>query len=321
MKKIILFILAAITVYSCLQTEDVPSALSEFSVVPQTYEAFAGDPLPVLALKSDSGELPDGEAVTWTSSHPDIVSVAPDGSLKFVVRDIEGKGQVVTIAAEYAGYSSSMKISVKGQILKYNIIDMKEDLGFSILDRNVGALDVSDPGHYFQWGKNEPVTVKTLDPQWSASSPGFSDWSRPGNSPCPKGWEPMSSLDKNSFMNFVSDVIYDYEKCLEDKFPSNYTKAEYEKACSLWKTMNFIPAGYIQASANGQTNVVTSPDRAYIWTGVRSKDDPGKSFYIERATAPKTKVEAPTAVISTAMSLRCVKTDKYKMRKLGLVRH
>ena len=211
MKKILF--LACLCAIAAACTKESGTDISGLSITPESYTVYTDEALPELVLSAEPAEALDGETVTWTSSNPDVISVNSEGVLAFEVDDIEETEMKVTITASVAGgdFSANAVITVKGQIARYGIIDLTSELGIRMLDRNLGAGSPDDPGYYYQWGKNEPVTPETIDADWTASGEGFSDWTSAGNSPCPAGWELIDAELLNTIDKNVTEVIFDYE--------------------------------------------------------------------------------------------------------------
>ena len=308
MKKNIFFAAVCVLAAAC-STDDGP-VISGLTISPESATVFTDEELPQLALSATPADALEGQTVTWSSSDPSIITVSDGGVLAFAVKDIEDASKTVTITASVGSSSAASVITVRGQIARYEIIDFTSDLGFSMLDRNVGATSAEDPGLYFQWGKNEPVTPATIDAEWSAEGAEFADWTVAGNSPCPMGWEPMNTAQKNSMNDNVTDIIFDYEMCLEMGMPefSNYSEEEYNAAKALWDKMKFVGGGCIRPGATGMVdeNGFYNSSAVYVWTGSLVENaESGKSAYtIEFSNYPN----VAEGSVTYAYNLRCVKS-------------
>lgn len=307
MKKNIFFAAVCVLTAAC-STDDGP-VISGLTISPESATVFTDEELPQLALSATPADALEGQTVTWSSSDPSIITVSDGGVLAFAVKDIEDASKTVTITASVGSSSAASVITVRGQIARYEIIDFTSDLGFSMLDRNVGATSAEDPGLYFQWGKNEPVTPATIDAEWSAEGAEFADWTVAGNSPCPMGWEPISAYQKEQIELNVTDVISDYELSLDYGLPSSYTEEEYNAAKALWNKMNFVPGGSIQPAYadRADENGIYNASAVYVWTGaLTDNQDEKRAFSIEYNLSPM--ISSSGSAVVNALNLRCVKS-------------
>lgn len=290
-----------------------PEATFSLAITPATITACLDEELPALSLTSVPEEAISGKTVEWSSDCPEIVSVDADGVLSFAVRDIEDQQKTVTITAVVGDNSATCVITVMGLISKYKVVDLAPDFDFSILDRNVGAKNTEDPGYYFQFGKNEPVTAETIDENWTTESEGYADWSLSVSSPCPLGWAPMNAAQKDAFKTKVADVISDYEMCEEWGLPSDYTEEEYNAAKKLYAKFGFVPGGSIQPAYadKADENGIYNKSAVYIWTavanGVSDATPPVElAFAIEDNGSP---LVTKNAKVVNAYNVRCVKSN------------
>lgn len=264
MKKIYTAALAVLAFAAC--TEDAKIKIDSLSIIPQTATVYTDEALPELALNVTPEDALGGVTVDWTSSAPEIISVDQNGVLTFEVTDIEDAEKAVTITAEAAGYQATAVITVKGQIARYNIIDLTSEAGLLMLDRNVGASAADKSGNYYQWGNNTPVALEgetAVNAQYSAdwAYDKAVDWTKPENTPCPMGWglptpEHMTAIDKG----LEAIALYDMDFA---------TKEEYDAACAFLDKM--------QVAASGQFNknkveTIYLPDAGYFWTAFVSED-------------------------------------------------
>lgn len=239
MKKFALSVIAMALLCSCNGLK-----IESLSITPETATVFVDENLPELSLSATPQDALEGVSVTWTSSNPEIISVAGDGKIEFAVNDIEGE-ENVTITAKAGDKTAVCIITVKGQICKYGINDLSQELGLLFLDRNIGAANVGDAGNYYQKGNNTPVAYTgstevnaSYNKEWSEKSEGFVDWSKPENTPCPKGWRIPNGDDMNLLKKNVLDPIADYE--MFDM--GDYPEAEY----AILKKINPAVSGRFQ---------------------------------------------------------------------------
>lgn len=203
----------------------------------------------------------------------------------------------MTISASAAGKTATCVITVKPQIARYEILDFTADLGFKMLDRNVGASAVLKVGNYYQWGKNTPVAVAgdakvnaNYDANWSADSKGFADWSKPENTPCPIGWGlPDDDQMKVIAKKLEAIALYDMGYA---------TTEEYEAAELLFNRM-LVPASG-QFGKEGQEGLYL-PKAYYFWSGVKTSE--GVNTF-EYNNFPTYKTKNP---LTLAFPVRCVK--------------
>ena len=231
---------------------------------PETKTVYTDEELPVLELKATPTDLIDGLTVEWTSDAAEIVTVSDKGELAFAVKDIEDAEKTVTITAKAGEYSAKCTLTVKGQIAKYEIVDLTADFGFKMLDRNVGAKTTEEIGNFYQWGKNTPVASnddtkvnESYDAEWGPESAGFADWTVAENTPCPKGWslpddEQMKRIDsKLEIIGYWDADMAEYEDCAEafailekiklvkcGQFNNKYTTQKYlsDEARYFWSS-------------------------------------------------------------------------------------
>ena len=293
MKKIFYVAAVALAFAACSKDE---VKLDSLSVTPETVTKFTDEVLPELSVSGTPQDVFDGAQITWTSDKPDIITVDENGKIAFAVKDIENE-ETVTISASAAGKTATCVITVNPQIAHYEILDFTADLGFKMLDRNVGASAVLKVGNYYQWGKNTPVAVAgdakvnaNYDANWSADSKGFADWSKPENTPCPIGWglpddEQMKAIDSK----LEAIALYDYDMA---------TREEYEAAELLFNRM-LVPASG-QFGKEGQEGLYL-PDAYYFWSGVKTSE--GVNTF-EYNNFPTYKKKNP---LTLAFPVRCVK--------------
>ncbi len=265
MKKIYTAALAVLAFAAC--TEDAKIKIDSLSIIPQTATVYTDEALPELALNVTPEDALGGVTVNWTSSAPEIISVDQNGVLTFEVTDIEDAEKAVTITAEAAGYQATAVITVKGQITRYEIIDLRPDVDMLMLNRNVGASASDKSGNYYQWGNNTPVAKEgetAVNAQYSAdwTYDKAVDWTKPENTPCPKGW----SIPTPEQANAMCDALYAYNFYDMD---DNITREEFEAARDLYYKMEITKSG--QFNKDKQTEL-GSTTAGYFWTSYTNEE-------------------------------------------------
>lgn len=293
MKKIFYVAAVALAFAACSKDE---VKLDSLTVTPETVTKFTDDVLPELSVSGTPQDVFDGAQITWTSDKPEIITVDENGKIAFAVKDIENE-ETVTISASAAGKTATCVITVKPQIARYEILDFTADLGFKMLDRNVGASAVLKVGNYYQWGKNTPVAVAgdakvnaNYDANWSADSKGFADWAKPENTPCPIGWGlPDDEQMKVIAKKLEAIALYDMDLA---------TREEYEAAELLFNRM-LVPASG-QFGKEGQEGLYI-PTAYYFWSGVKTSEGVNTFEYNLFPTYTKNNP------LTLAFPVRCVK--------------
>lgn len=290
--KKIFYVAAVALAFAACSKDEVK--LDSLTVTPETVTKFTDEVLPELSVTGLPSDVLEGggAVVAWTSDKPEIITVDENGKIAFAVKDIENE-ETVTISASAAGKTATCVITVYPQIARYEILDFTADLGFKMLDRNVGVK----VGNYYQWGKNTPVAVAgdakvnaNYDANWSADSEGFADWTKPENTPCPIGWglpddEQMKAIDSK----LEAIALYDYDMA---------TREEYEAAELLFNRM-LVPASG-QFGKEGQEGLYL-PDAYYSWSGVKTSEGVNSFEYNLFPLYKKKNVP------SLAFPVRCVK--------------
>lgn len=255
----------------------------------------------------------------WTSSDPALVSVSEKGELAFEVKDIEDAEKTVTITAKVGEKTAVCTLTVKGQIARYEVLDLTADFGFQILDRNVGAKSTDEAGNFYQWGKNEAVAAnddaevnKSYNAEWGVKSEGFADWTVAENTPCPKGWS-LPSGDKIAKLKEYANIYSTYELewydfGLDEEFLT-YSKAEYEDAKAKLAKLPLSATGkFAFTSKDGvSTFGKTTPNAVSFWLGEKTTDaETGTETvsYYENNSYP---IVSKSGAFTTAMTVRCVK--------------
>lgn len=295
MKKIFYVAAVALAFAACSKDE---VKLDSLTVTPETVTKFTDEVLPELSVTGTPSDIlmGGGTVVTWTSDKPEIITVDENGKIAFAVKDIENE-ETVTISASAAGKTATCVITVKPQIARYEILDFTADLGFKMLDRNVGASAVLKVGNYYQWGKNTPVAVAgdakvnaNYDANWRADSKGFADWSKPENTPCPIGWGlPDDDQMKVIAKKLEAIALYDMGYA---------TTEEYEAAELLFNRM-LVPASG-QFGKEGQEGLYI-PTAYYFWSGVKTSEGVNTFEYNLFPTYTKNNP------LTLAFPVRCVK--------------
>lgn len=323
MKKIAYIAVVALAVVACNKEEGAKT----LTVTPAEKTVFTDEDLPELSVSATPENALDGVTVEWTSSDPELVTVSPKGELALTVEDIEEKEKVVTITAKAGELSATCKLTIKGQIARYEVLDFTKDFGFKMLDRNIGAKSKEDAGYFYQWGKILPVASgndtkvnEFYDKDWSPESKGFADWTVAENTPCPKGWS-LPAGDKLTKLNEYRNVIQTYEfewwvvELDEDKL--TYTREQYNAAKAKFDSFQFVATGkfaYYTKDENrffGKTNL----DGQSFWFGENGVKEDKDEETGETTKTPFAKYyeymnDAPSVSqgdYTTAVPVRCVK--------------
>lgn len=292
MKKIAYIAVVALAIVACNKEEG--AKIDSIKVVPETKTLYTDEALPELAVVLDPEDA--NVTVEWTSSDPELVTVSQKGELALTVEDIEEEEKVVTITAKAGELSATCKLTIKGQIARYEVVDLTTDFGFKMLDRNVGAKTTEEIGNFYQWGKVVPVASnddtkvnESYDANWSPESKGFVDWTVEENTPCPKGWRLPTEDETKAFAKKLQDMWL-YEEYGEGD------EEEYEKIHAVYKSLNFKLSGKFSAPDKDATYICED-----FWT---SKQIDAKTLGLyEYANMPLyTK-----ATYNVAVPVRCVK--------------
>lgn len=289
-----MFVSAAVLALASCGKED---SIETLVLTPETASFATDEALPELTLTATPEGILDGKTVVWASDKPEVLSVAEDGKLSLAVSDLEEEASVV-ISATVDGVTASSTITVKGLISHYNVIDMTAELGFKILDRNVGAASPEEIGNFYQWGKNTPVASGNdadvngnYDAEWSAESAGFADWSKAENTPCPMGW----GLPDEELMNTINDKTY---------YPYwGATDEEIAAVKALLDKMSLVNTGsFDKRSTTGKT-----PD-TYVNFWAAKEGDNGNHWMFQYNNSDGGRVYVvKTGTPDLAIPVRCVK--------------
>lgn len=317
MKKIAYIAVVALAVVACNKEEGAKT----LTVTPAEKTVFTDEDLPELSVSATPENALDGVTVEWTSSDQELVTVSPKGELALTVEDIEEKEKVVTITAKAGELSATCKLTIKGQIARYEVLDFTKDFGFKMLDRNIGAKSKEDAGYFYQWGKILPVASgndtkvnEFYDKDWSPESKGFADWTVAENTPCPKGWslpnDVIFAKIKEVSLNIIetreTELMMDEFGMLEGDF--TYTREQYNTAVALFKTLGLAPTGKFTYSTANSAVVYATPSITTLWygaQGVDKKTQAPKAKYIEDGDDTFPKITQGDFVI--ALPVRCVK--------------
>lgn len=300
MKKttILVALAAACLLSSCEKPASKPDTIS--GINPESATVFTDETLPELVAMVE----PEGAALTWSSSDPDIISVE-DGVLKFEVRDIpEASKDIVITATTKDGESASATITVKGQIARYEPLDMKAEFGLILLDRNLGASAPGEVGYYYQLGKNTPVAKnddaavnENYSADWSAESLGYVDWKVAENTPCPIGWRLPTADEVKKIADSMEAIVY-YEMDFA-------TEEEFNAACDIEDKLNAAYSGRFALKDGAVVKQI--PDARYFWAD-GFNDTGKKSGYVayEDNNFPNCSYNA---TLDWAIPVRCVKAE------------
>lgn len=304
MKKNLLFLsMAAMMVVAC--SEDDPIAVESIAIEPASVAVYQNTEVaPVLEVKF-TPENADDKTIVWTSSS-EAVSVSAENQVVVNGAIMEDATVVLTATAK-SGVTATCTVELRACLEGgYKIIDLKE-VGLQMLDRNLGAKEVSKAdwknpdgiGYYYQYGKNEPVAAD-LDPSvnnnwtadWSAESEGFKDWTVAENTPCPKGWRLPTSAEMKKIVNasFWDWDFVDFGMMTEDEL---YAAKDFQK-----KTL--IPfGGAWKAGENGAEKYLAGA--AMLWSAGLAD---GKAITYEDNSFAVTGKREP----NYAMPVRCVRS-------------
>lgn len=298
MKKIAYIAVVALAVVACNKEEG--AKIDSIKVVPETKTLYTDEALPELTVVLDPEDA--NVTVEWTSSDPELVTVSPKGELALTVEDIEEKEKVVTITAKAGELSATCKLTIKGQIARYEVLDFTKDLGFKMLDRNVGAKSTEDIGYFYQWGKILPVASgndtkvnEFYDKDWSPESKGFADWTVAENTPCPKGWSIPTKEQILKLKYIVGEVLtYEY-------YPDFYkgTEEEYQNYKKILNQLHLLNSGKFTAAEKDDKY----KGEAFWSSTLTEKDGNNLPSIYWNGNAPTFE----TNTYATAVPVRCVK--------------
>ena len=302
MKKIAYIAIVALAVVACNKEEG--AKLEKLAITPAEKTVFTDEELPVLSLSATPEDALDGVTVEWTSSDPELVTVSPKGEIALAVEDIEEEEKVVTITAKAGEKTATCKLTIKGQIARYEVLDLTATLGVKLLDRNVGAKTPEAIGYFYQWGKILPVASNDdtkvnefYDADWSPASKGFADWTVAENTPCTKGW----SLPNEQQMKKIAAVLdniafWDNDMC---------SREDYEAARAALESMKLVSCGQFK---KGYTDKKYLGDAQFFWTSYTFKDSNNvdKVGTFENNLFPTFSARAG-ASYDVAIPVRCVK--------------
>ena len=232
------------------------------------------------------------------------MTVSPKGEIALAVEDIEEEEKVVTITAKAGEKTATCKLTIKGQIARYEVLDLTATLGVKLLDRNVGAKTPEAIGYFYQWGKILPVASNDdtkvnefYDADWSPASKGFADWTVAENTPCPKGW----SLPNEQQMKKIAAVLdniafWDNDMC---------SREDNEAARAALESMKLVSCGQFK---KGYTDKNYLGDAQFFWTSYTFKDSNNvdKVGTFENNLFPTVSARAG-ASYDVAIPVRCVK--------------
>jgi len=206
----------------------------------------------------------------------------------------------------------------------YEILDTKAELGFYILDRNVGATakyDSKSPsaasiGYYYQWGKNTPVkitndtTITNYDKEWNAPTESVKDWSKGENTPCPEGWR----IPNYAEMKKITDAAWaDYDGLTDQ------TAEQFQAAKALYKKLALARTGCIRilgVDATARTAAKATyylPTAAFLWSGALNTDVTASTRSFKYAYTLSDNYDIMLGKkgneneVNVAMPIRCIK--------------
>lgn len=213
----------------------------------------------------------------------------------------------------------------------YEVLDTKAELGFYMLDRNVGATekyngDSRNPnaasiGYYYQFGKNAPVAGSdqklnsNYDKEWNASGDSFKDWTKSDNSPCPKGWRVPTKAEAKLIVD-KAWADYDWGTQTDDEFEA--AKALYKKIAIPRSFCLIIKGEDAATRATATSELYPSSGKAgYLWSAALSEEtvtESTRSFKYAYTISDNNDIlfgkKGTENEVNVAMPIRCVKTDK-----------
>jgi uncharacterized protein (TIGR02145 family) len=316
MKKLFLLLAACTFAFTACdnnkpEPEPDPIEVASVTVSPSTFELFTDEALPALTATVDPANAEDA-TVAWSSSNPEIIAVdAATGALSFAVTDIAEASAVVTITAKAGEKTGTSAITVKGQIAKYEVIDISAETGLLILDRNVGATAAFDGenaaaaiGNFYQWGNNTPVAVgeetavnADFKLDWNAEGEGFVDWSNAANTPCPIGWGIPSDAQIDALTAITENGSWMME---EFGFID-----EYEAAWALIDKMLTAPSGMFQVK-DGAASPYMAGSPCFWSSFVDAETNPEGKLAWNYCESDGGMLEK-NRFVNYAMPIRCVK--------------
>lgn len=207
----------------------------------------------------------------------------------------------------------------------YQILDTKAELGFYMLDRNVGATEKYNSkapnkaaiGNYYQWGKNTPVkisadssSITNYNKEWNAPSASVKDWSKAENTPCPSGWR----IPNYTEMKKITAAAWaDYEGMTDQ------TEAELDAAEALYNKLALARTGYIRILGADSTARAAAkagiylPKAAYLWSAALNTETAvsSRSFKYAYTLSDNYDImlgkKSNENEVNVAMPIRCIK--------------
>lgn len=258
MKKLILVFSLFCLITSC-SSDDKPVLVSNMEITSSNTTLYYDSQIPTLTV-AITPENADNKTLAWTSSNPDVISVDAEGKLtlnKFTYCDV-----TITATNKESGKTATCKLTLalkKADIADYGVIELKDKLGFDLLDRNIGATKAysstgSDAdkaaaiGYYFQFGNSIPVgTSEGLTNFYNKEyNGGDLDWSVAANTPCPEGWR----IPNKEEMKKLTDAAWvDWDGLIQ-------TDEEFDAAKALYNSLLLSKGGYYKIDG------ATAADRA-----------------------------------------------------------
>jgi len=172
-----------------------------------------------------------------------------------------------------------------------------EGVNFQIMDRNVGAASTKEIGNFYQWGNNTPVAAnadlkvnESYDADWTLAK--AADWTKPENTPCPKGWRLPTADDMKALTNILDNIaMYDFGYATDE---------ELDEAEALLDSMGLIATGKFVKGQEGKY----LEKAQYFWTAAVVDMDNGFVGLFENNNFPTLSKKT---TLDTAAPVRCVK--------------
>lgn len=207
----------------------------------------------------------------------------------------------------------------------YKVLDTKTELGFYMLDRNVGATEAyngnsknpnaASIGYYYQFGKNLPIkvnadgTISNFDKEWNGE--GAKDWTKGENTPCPAGWRIPTMTEAKKIAD-KAWADYDWGTQTEEEFEA--AKALYKKLLIARNGIYRI-VGTTKADRDGAAVTAYLPAAGYFWSNELNVTTDGaqstRGFKQAYAIADNVDILLnKKSEINEAMPIRCIKDEK-----------
>ena len=262
-RTILLFSLAALVAGCSSDDPSVESMQMNSSATTLYYDSE----LPTLSMTITPDNAKD-KSLVWNSSKPEVLDVDADG--KLTLKKFEYTTVIITATNEASGQTASCEITLaikKAKIEDYGIIELKNKLGFDLLDRNLGATCAYSKtntdeqkeaaiGDYYQFGNSIPVaTVKGTNKYYDKKANGGDlDWSKAENTPCPEGWR----IPNQAEMKKLTDAAWvDWDGFFQ-------TDEEFYAAKDLYNSLLLPAGGYYKLVGDSESEREEATPSIYL---------------------------------------------------------